>query len=278
MHIPYHIIVESEEYENYAKVINPSKILVLPLKYKADYNPCCKLIDGQSCGSGPARNYAWEHSIEQGATSHWIIDDNITWFARNNNNKYIQCADGVFFRCMEDYCDRFLNVGMAGPNYHMFIVHGKKKAPYTLNTRIYSCILIRNNLLFRWRCRYNEDTDLSLRVLKAGYCTILFNAFEQHKVTTQVMKGGNMQEIYAHGTLFKSQMLVALHPDVTQLKFKFRRWHHQVNYLKFKDRHLIPRKDLDIKQSIDNYGMKLIKVSEPKQKKRILLKDIKSLV
>ena len=49
--------------------------------------------------------------------------------------------------------------------------------PFKANTRIYSCILIDNALPFRWRGRYNEDTDLSLRVLKAGLCTIQFNAF-----------------------------------------------------------------------------------------------------
>ena len=40
--IPYSIVVESQEHDNYANVIDPKKILVLPQKYLDDYNPCTK--------------------------------------------------------------------------------------------------------------------------------------------------------------------------------------------------------------------------------------------
>jgi len=30
MNVPYHIVIEPQEYDNYASVINPKKILVLP--------------------------------------------------------------------------------------------------------------------------------------------------------------------------------------------------------------------------------------------------------
>ena len=87
--------------------------------------------------------------------------------------------------------------------------------PFVVNTRIYSCLLIENSAPYRWRGRYNEDTDLSLRVLKDGLCTIQFNAFLCGKVTTQRMKGGNTKEFYSdEGTLPKSQMIADLHPDV----------------------------------------------------------------
>ena len=64
MKVPYHIVVEPQEYDNYASVINPDKIHVLPF---SDL--------GQ--GSIPARNWVWEHSISIGAERHWILDDNI---------------------------------------------------------------------------------------------------------------------------------------------------------------------------------------------------------
>lgn len=44
--------------------------------------------------------------------------------------------------------------------------------------------------------RPNEDTDLSFRALKDGYCTILFNAFLCDKAQTMTMKGGNTDELY----------------------------------------------------------------------------------
>jgi hypothetical protein len=127
-----------------------------------------------------------------------------------------------------------------------------------LNTRIYSCLLIDNSAPYRWRGRYNEDTDLSLRVLKDGYCTIQFNAFLAGKVTTQRMKGGNTEEFYRReGTLAKSQMLADLHPDVASVVWRFNRWHHHVDYRRFKRNKLIKKPNLTIHQKINDYGMKL---------------------
>jgi hypothetical protein len=86
-----------------------------------------------------------------------------------------------------------------------------------------------------WRGRWNEDTDLSLRVLKAGYCTILLNSFLAGKVTTQRMSGGNTDSVYTGSDNRDSfaQSLVDQHPDVTTKSFKFGRWHHHVDYKGF---------------------------------------------
>jgi hypothetical protein len=120
-------------------------------------------------------------------------------------------------------------------------------------------LLIENAAPYRWRGRYNEDTDLSLRVLKDGLCTIQFNAFLCGKVTTQRMKGGNTEEFYRQeGTLAKSQMLADLHPDVAEVVWKFNRWHHHVNYKPFKKNKLIMREGLVINKGVNEYGMKLI--------------------
>src|SRR3990167_8663131 len=65
--VPYHIVIEPQEYEEYAAVISPEKILRLPFSNL-----------GQ--GSIPARNWVWEHSIAARAERHWILDDNINGF------------------------------------------------------------------------------------------------------------------------------------------------------------------------------------------------------
>jgi hypothetical protein len=129
-----------------------------------------------------------------------------------------------------------------------------------LNTRLYSCILIRNDIPFRWRARYNEDADLSLRVLKAGWCTLQFNAFLHDKAITQTVTGGNTDELYRNGTLEKSRMLARLHPDVTKVVWRFNRWHHHVDYRPFKRNKLIRRPGVEIPQGVDNYGMKLVQL------------------
>lgn len=258
MGVPYQVIVEEQEFDDYAAVIDRSKLLVLDRAYQERYDAFTDLEPGESKGSGPARNFAWDHSIAAGASHHWIVDDNIRGFFRLNANTKIPVADGTIFRCMEDFALRYKNVAMAGPNYTFFAKRKQKLNPIILNTRIYSCILIRNDLSFRWRCRYNEDTDLSLRVLKAGWCTIQFNAFLQMKAMTQTMRGGNTDELYKDGTLEKSQMLVRAHRDVARLVWKFKRWHHHVDYRPFRKNKLLRRDDLDLTSEIDNYGMHIV--------------------
>jgi hypothetical protein len=95
-------------------------------------------------------------------------------------------------------------------------------------------------------------------MLKAGWCTVLFYAFLQGKATTQTVKGGNMDEIYKGGTFAKSQMLARVHPDCSFVKYRFRRWHHYVDYRKFNHLRLKLKSDVEIKNEPDNYGMKLL--------------------
>ena len=259
MGVPYFIVVEEQEYKQYCSVINKDKVLVLDRKYQDEYDTFDNLGNTKSKGPGAARNFAWEHSIDQGYKRHWVMDDNIHTFFRFNNNLTVPVADGTILRCMEDFVDRYINVAMAGPNYYMFIPRKSLVPPFVMNTRIYSCNLIQNDIHYRWRGRYNEDTDLSLRILKDGLCTIQFNAFLQLKSPTQTVQGGCTGEFYKdEGTLPKSKILVHMHPDVTRLVWKFSRWHHTVDYSKFKKNKLIKRKDINIDQlpKVDNYGMK----------------------
>ena len=218
LNVPFHVIVEEQQYNDYAAVVDPRNILVLDKKYQRDSETLDNFGETKSKGAGPARNFAWDHSIANGHAWHWVMDDNIRKFSRLNRNNKTHFGDGSVFFVMEEFCLRYKNIAMAGPNYDMFVPRKYKRAPFFTNTRIYSCNLIRNDVPYRWRMRMNEDTDLSLQMLKGGWCTILFNAFVQDKMTTQVVSGGNTTEFYAdEGTLWKSQMLVDAHPDVTTL-------------------------------------------------------------
>lgn len=248
MRVPYHIVVEPQEYDNYASVINPEKIYVLPFSNL-----------GQ--GSIPARNWVWEHSLASGATRHWILDDNIAAFGRINRNLLVHVSSGTIFKCAEDFVDRYTNIALASFNYDFFAKTRTKLPPYVLNTRTYSCILIKNDLPYRWRGRYNEDTDLCLRALKDGWCTIQFNAFIQEKATTMTMKGGNTDELYINdGRLKMAQALQEQHHDVVKIGQRFGRWQHVVNYKPFKKNKLLKKEGLIIPNQVNNYGMKLIKV------------------
>lgn len=259
MNVPYSIIVEKSEYEEYCAMIDPLKVLILPKEYLDSYETCDALGNEKSKGPGAARNYAWDHSVSLGFKRHWVMDDNLDAFHRLNRNEKFESLTGAVFLAQEEFVDRYENVAISGPNYYSFVKKTDKVAPFILNTRIYSCILIKNDIPYRWRARYNEDTDLSLRVLKDGYCTIQFNAFLCGKVTTQRMSGGNTKEFYKEeGTKPKSEMLEKLHPDVAKVVWKFNRWHHHVDYSLFKKNKLIKKDNLIIPDVINNYGMKLV--------------------
>ena len=245
MKVPYHIVVEPQEFDNYASVIDKQKILTLPFSNL-----------GQ--GSIPARNWVWEHSISINAKKHWIMDDNIYDFYRLNRNTRNIVQTGTIFKICEDFTDRYENVPISGLNYRFFMVPTDSHPPYYLNTRVYSCILINNTLKHKWRGRYNEDTDLCIRALKDGFCTILFNAFLQEKAGTMTVKGGNTDELYADdGRLKMAKSLQEQHPDICTITWKFNRWQHQVNYTVFEKNKLIRKKNVEIKQGIDNYGLVL---------------------
>ena len=273
MGIQHFVVVEPQEGDAYRAAVAAraltTTVLELDLGFKATYELCDDLGQSRSTGPGPARNFAWQHSIDSGAAWHWVMDDNIRAFYRLHRNRQTKCLSPALFRAMEDYCARYRNVAMAGPQYTIFAPQRSKMPPFYRNTRIYSCNLIRNDVPFRWRGRYNEDTILSLDMLKAGWCTIEFNAFLQGKMPTQVMAGGNTAEFYHRegtvgpgpyaegGTIAKSRMLANVHPDVARVTWKFGRVHHQVNYRPFRENKLVLRKGIVLPAAPNNYGMTL---------------------
>jgi hypothetical protein len=273
MKVPHYIAIEPQDLENYEKALDDFKIrpyvtlLVAPFSNHGD-------------GPGRARNWCWDHAIEIGAEKHWVLDDNISDFYRLNQNKRYRVESGAIFRAAEDFVDRFENVPISGFQYRFFIAPNSKYPPFVTNTRIYSCLLISNDCKHRWRGRYNEDTDICLRVLKDGDCTIQFNAFLQGKAATQTVKGGNTEEFYhkefadadenfkktgynSSGTINKSQMLADMHPDVARVVWRYGRWHHYVDYNPFKVNKLRMKSDAIVPEGNNEYGMKLIRNWKP---------------
>lgn len=268
MRIKHYIAIEPQDQASYEQALINFNIkdyvtlLIAPFSNHGD-------------GPGRARNWCWDHSISIGAKAHWVLDDNISDFYRLHENKRIRVESGVFFAAMEDFFDRYDNLYIAGPQYRFFIAPDQKYPPYVANTRIYSCLLIRNDCKHRWRGRYNEDTDICLRVLKDGDCTVQFNAFMQGKAATQTVKGGNTAEFYhkefvedpeevklgqyhAAGTINKSQMLADMHPDVARVVWRYGRWHHFVDYTPFKKNKLRLKNGVVLENGTNNYDMRLI--------------------
>jgi hypothetical protein len=253
--VTHRFFVEETEYDEYVRHVGAARVVRLPFHDL-----------GQ--GSIPARNFIWEWAQEHGHARHWVVDDNIDHFARMQDNQKLYVRGGGVFAAMEDFTDRYENLALVGPHGRGFVKQrGQVRTPYYLNSRVYSCILIDTSLPHRWRGRYNEDTDLSLRVLKDGYCTLLFYALLMSKGATvgnrnaTPMKGGNTDTVYATGDHRRAfaESLAEQHPDCVRVVWKFNRWHHQVDYSPFKKNALRLKPGLVTKAVPDNYGMELVR-------------------
>lgn len=263
MGVDFRICVEPSEYKNY--ISNPrvdkKKVIRLP----QDFSKLGK-------GGIPARNWVWQDAVDRGFTKHWILDDNIDGFYRWNENIQKKVRDGVFFRIMEDFSDRYKNLGLVSCQYKFFVTSiDTTRPPFHLNTRAYSCILIDHQLLDnrleeRWRGTYNEDTDLTLRVLSTGdLCTVDFNQLLQGKQPTGTMKGGNHSTIYENGQNSGYQKKFDELKEnwsgivkFTNNRHKDGRPHHTIPYTRLFKQELQLKDNVEITQGVNNYNMKFV--------------------
>jgi hypothetical protein len=227
--VDFRLVVEPSQVAAYRQNYDEKLILVLPRD------------NMQLLG---ARLWIREHSIAQGFDRHWQFDDNIYRFDRLYRMKRIPCNANVGIAALEEFTDRYLNIGVSGFNYTMF-TKPEYRYPYFLNCHVYSACLINNRMPYKWRLTYNDDTDLCLQVLANRLCTVLFNAFCVNKVQTMAIKGGNTDDLYQDsGRLRMARTLEEMWPQFVKTKWRFKRPQHVVSWSKFRHR-LIRRRDLD---------------------------------
>ena len=261
--VPYKAVIEPQQVENYLKAgVKQDYILVLPHRDQ---------------GLVVTRNWIWDHAQATGTKRFWTFDDNIIQFYRLNRNSKIRMGCGTFLRVIEDFCDRYENLIIAGMQYENFAKRRDKLPPFLKNRRVYSNMLILTDArdpkgkLYRNEGFYNDDTDLCLRVLKDGFCTVQFYAFLADKEPTMKiaggmtphyqkgLDGGNGKE--SDGRYRMAKELQEKHPDVTTITWKFGHWQHQVDYSRFKRNELKLRDDIIIPDEINEYGMELREVT-----------------
>ena len=258
--VDFKIVVEPQEYDNYCKAIGEKYVLKLPFK-------------NLGVGSYPARNFAWEDSLKNGYERHWIFDDNIHRIRRVNKGLKIPCNSKKAMSTIEEFTDRYENIGITGFNYGTFVVPGTSdKKPFYLNVHAYSAMLIKNNMPYRWRLKYNEDVDLCLQVLDNNLCTILINAFIVDKTSTVAkMKGGNQDELYKNNAyekkVLKTKSLEEIWPQYVKTIIRFNRPHHFVDWKGHFNHSLVRKKEIDWNklENLEN-NFKLKKVKEIKNK------------
>lgn len=223
--IDYLIAVEPQEAEKYIKTLGKHRVLILP-------------FSNLGLGSFPARNYCWEHAKQNGHQYYWCFDDNISGFAKWINGKKTNIDnDYDAIKYIEDFIEKH-KVDIAGFEYRYFVAKPPKK-PFKINTHLYSAMLIKTSLNYRWRLKYNEDVDLCLQVLHNGGTTASCVYYMTNKISTTVkMKGGNQDELYKGNDptkkLLKAKMLEKVWPQYAKTVIRFGRYHHFVDWNVFK--------------------------------------------
>ena len=191
-------------------------------------------------GSYPARNFCWEHAKQRGHARRWLFDDNILHWRKWVNGKRILWEDiAKALVYVENFTEK-IDADIAGFEEPNFSVKPPKK-PFKLNCHVYSAMLIKNGLPYRWRLKYNEDVDLCLQVLHGGGLTASCVYYLANKVSTaDKMKGGNQDELYKGNDpkkkLLKAKMLEAVWPQYVKTVIRFNRYHHLVDWRIFQKR------------------------------------------
>jgi hypothetical protein len=229
--VDFKIVVEPSQEKAYVKKFGRKLVLTLP-------EDNLRLLG--------ARLWIREHSIANGHKRHWQIDDNIRYIGRLHKGERIRCNANKAMHVIEDFTDRYENVGVSGLNYRMFVA--RSKFPYIVNTRVYSASLINNEMPYKHRLYYNDDTDLCLQCVTNGLCTINFNTFFIEKITTMKVKGGNTTDLYEKdGRLLMARTLEEVWgKELVETKIRFGRPQHVIrNSWKDFTHPLIRRKDID---------------------------------
>lgn len=223
--IDYLIAVEPQEKNDYINALSEQRIILLP-------------FSNLGLGSYPARNFCWEHAKSNGHKYHWLFDDNFLMFKKWINSKRVRIENIIdAIKFVENEVQK-TNVDISGFERPEFCCKVPKN-PFKNNCHVYSAMLIKNDLQYRWRLKYNEDIDLCLQVLHNGGTTSSCVYYMAKKVDTgQKMKGGNQTELYQNNdpkkNLLKAKMLEAVWPQYTKTVIRFGRHHHLIDWKQFK--------------------------------------------
>lgn len=250
--VSFRVVVEPQEEAAYVSRFGAEAVLTLPESDR---------------GLAFARNWIKDHAAAEGHLRHWQLDDNIRGFWRRWNTSKIRCDAHLALGACELFTDRYVNVGISGLNYYMFAADKARFPPFTLNVHVYSCMLIRSDLPYRFR-GLNEDVDFCLQILSSGtLCSILLNAFLAWKTRTMKTKGGMTASYFKGGRLKMARELERRWPGVVTTGRRFQRPQHIVKgaWRGF-DTPLIPRPDLDLAAlpAVDEFGARLVQLRPPK--------------
>jgi len=174
-------------------------------EYEKWYNPTyCKIIcshqnfSEMNMGSTPMRNFILDYWKDRLTTKNkcWILDDNIKKFIRFNNGVKNEIRSKCIFTTLENYSDKYNNVGIVSHNFNPLVREGDMRTIIVKNGKCYSSMLIDFNNHIRFKYKHQEDNLISIEYINKGFCNLCFNHIMYDKNTSGLDKGGNREGIY----------------------------------------------------------------------------------
>jgi hypothetical protein len=174
--IPYKLVVEPQDYDEYCKVHGAENLVRL---------------DKNDMGMWYVRNYMKKYSKALGEEKHWQLDDDIEYFMfRKQSVGKNHRADTLTCLTIVEHCmDMFSNVAISGIGTNAFAF--SKEHAVNINRLAYQCVLVDNSNDIEVRqVGAASDWDYTLLSLEAGYCTLAFHHIMQRSAPTLKNSGG----------------------------------------------------------------------------------------
>lgn len=203
--VPFTIVVEPQEVEEYTKAYAP--------------NADIRCLPESNRGIAYVRNFIKGIAESANSLAYWCIDDNIKAFRRRADGKNRLIVAKIALSEAEEFFDSYRNIGGCGLSHSVFA--WTRDDEIGLNKQIYSCMLLRTDINISYREDTIEDTDYCMQLLTHPdrWCTVLFHRLLIDKVTSGEMKGGNTEISHAgDGRQKRSERLQEYWPNTFKLR------------------------------------------------------------
>lgn len=178
--VKWFYMVEPKDYDAYVARFGKSKVINIEQNDKGIYY---------------VRNYCIEWSKKNGYDKHWQVDDDLRslHYRPMNFIKGIRDSTRIenpssMLSYIEDISIKCVNYGAGCLTHDGFAF--SKKNDVDINKMIYCFQLINNSIKSRYQPHTSEDVDFSVRILKEGYVTMVFNKYSFRTPASGSLKGG----------------------------------------------------------------------------------------
>lgn len=228
MNCNVHVWVEPQEFEEYCCRCHD-------MFEESGFCKVHKLQWTNSPSSTGSRNEILAWARRQGIKRIWMQDDNVVSHGRFNGLTKHRTWEPDFFTEIEQFAIDH-DIDIIGPERDGFVRAGCTTDALRMQHRQYSCFNMRTDEYFR--TRWNEDTDLALRVLLRGgrTCTLRTHTYQKSGRTRSTLHkghaGGN-SAIYDDTREEYAEEITKAYPRLAIKRWKWGRWHAVINWSRF---------------------------------------------